>query len=586
MKRKFGKILSVMLAVLVVIACTCVLFACHKDKDKDRDAEERRQSVASVKHSILHAVDGEWGGSLTDEEVVRLDNAGDYVVAEGWASFICDVFLSSSLQTGKLKTLSGAVASEDGQKLLADFNDNFELLIPIMRQADFTATDISSLFYSLLCSLASNGDKTLQAMAKRLSDIKNMPTITSAARANVQQRIIDVDLIRSNLLPDEQEKQAMLSAFEKAKAPMSELVEFAYNVSLGSVTDNVFDALFGDSGALENISDEEINTIVTAILRNLTELKNAFDDEAIENMNSALELVIANFDTTAVTSTIYQQVVQYAKYTYKLVDFIPVACDVMYSAGGIFADTVLLRQLRGVIGKELNSNANTVNMSIMLAKILLKIGEDFKKEQLLALVDEIGVQSSGDYQKKVPLVAIDLALNVSSAFSDSSEIDFDNFTYKHDGILNGNDFRLMVGSISMTLAFDNFKKTYADYKNGTASFSQLKTAESSCNFANLGIVNEFSAGTEAWYNYYTVTAVGIINQKIEALSGRCVEDLKAYVNDFYAEGSESKALVQEIANWSFKEEDMPNSELDPVVAKLLSSDLYGLVVLCSLIFAE
>ena len=159
MKKNLSKAISVLFAVMLTAVTAVALFACNNRNDNDADAKLRADNVAALKDRLLNAADEKWSGEMDNADVAALKNAGDYVVAAGWADLICDVFEGSALQTGKLTSLKNYVLSEDGQKLLKDFEGNAELLIPLMRAVGFTPTDISNLTYDLLCALVSDSGK-------------------------------------------------------------------------------------------------------------------------------------------------------------------------------------------------------------------------------------------------------------------------------------------------------------------------------------------------------------------------------------------------------------------------------------------
>lgn len=590
MKKTIRKFISALLVVLVAVMCASLLFACNDDNDPEKDARERAESVSAVKSDILKAIDGKWSGSLTDTEIASLDNAGDYIVVEGWADMICEVFKASSLQTGKLKALKNAVASKDGQTLLADFDENAELLIPVMRAAGFTPTDISNLFYDLLCSLVKDSGKVIDGMSEKLNRVKTSSAIGITARNNINLCLQNLSKAKTEFVPNAERQQQMLSAFDKAKSPMSELVAFAYNMSIGTINDSIFDAVFGADGALTDITDSEINTIISTLLRNVSNLKSALGGENIANLDNAMKLVIDNFDKDGDLYPLYAQVVRYAKYAYMFVDVIPAVCDMVGSAGKIFDDTALIGQLREVAGATLNDNAETFNGAILISKILLKITEDFTADELCAIVDGIGVPTQSEYQKAMPLLALDVALNISSLFKIDGEGNVDDaFTAKHPDLIGNDDLQVMVGAIYLNMNFDNFRQVYSDYKNGKATFSQLQNAKNKCCFDNFGIENpydEFNASVrDSWYNYYVNNGIEIANRKCAELSQKVVADVKLFIKEFYAENSASKPPVIEMAGWQLFAEELSNEDAEQYQTTIAESEIYGILMLLAVLTA-
>ena len=595
MKSVFRKITSVILIALVVLSCVGLLIACNDDKDKKRaelDAKERTESVNFVKSAILSAIDENWGGALDDAAIIELPDAGDYIVTEGWANMICDVLKSSALQTGKLKSLKEAVDSDDGKKLLANFNENFALIIPVMQKASFTPTDISNLFYDLLCALVRDGGNTIKNMRGRLSLLKSAENISNEARDNVLKNDLNLELIETSIVPSEREKTDMLSAFEKAKEPMSALVSFAYNSSVGVINDGIFDALFSDSGALTDITDGEIRTVLSSLTRSLTDLKDALDDEAVENLNVAMKLVIDKFDTDKAFSPLYQQVVTYAKYGYRYVDIVPAFCDMASSAGKLFDDVSLLGDLRDIAETQLGNNARNANAYVLINRVLLQIANDYegKQEQLKTLVDKLGAHCDGEYQKTLPIVAIDIALNIPAIYyDDGADIDFDVAAGKHPQYIKSGDLKVMAGIITLCFELDNFKQVYADYKDGKVRFGAVRSAAERCGFDKLGIVNPYSDSVdnenirEMWYNYYVNTGVNIANEKATALAGNVTADLKEFINDYYKENSRESEALKAIADLPLVKNDLTNEEFEKYETAFANSTTNGIVLLVMLL---
>lgn len=589
MKKNIRKILSAVCAVLLVVLLSGALFACNKNKDKDKKAEqemrERTESVATIRHEILHAMDGNWAGDMSDDQVATLENAGDYVVASGWADMACAVFMNSALQTGKLTALKNYVKSNDGQKLLKDFSGNAEYLIPLLRSADFTSTDISNLTYDLLCSLVANSAKTFEGINARLTRLRGMSGISHATASNLDSNIINLAVIKRDFVPSDAEKQSMLTAFERAKTPLAEIVEFAYNMSIGSVTDSIFNALFSQDGALTDITNGEISTVINTLLSNANSLKVALSDEALANINSAINLIISKFDRASGASTLYGEVVRYAKYVNMVVDVIPALCSFSSSAGKVF-DDALINSLRNVVGKDLDDKVDSVNEAIILSKIVLQVGKDMTKSQLLGIVDKIGASVGEDHQKALPVIILDVALNLSSWFDNLEDANFDG---KHPDIIAEADVKALVGAILMALNLDNAKQSLYDYKNGKLqSFDTLDKAVSACGFENFGIENTINRWQNpiGWAEYYLTEGVSIANRKTVEVCQKAVRDIKKFVEDFYAQNSQSKAGIEAIANMQLVDSNLSSDEYGAYESAIMRSDLFGILVLISLIPAQ
>ncbi|MCM1306434.1 MAG: hypothetical protein NC037_00055 [Bacteroides sp.] len=588
MKFTLKKFISALLAALLIVSTACLFFACNNGKDDaQKDAKLRAENVAVLKDEILAAMDEDWAGELENVQIASLENAGDYIVAAGWADVICEVLKNSALQTGKLTSLKNSVLSEDGQKLLADFEGNAELLIPLMRVAGFTPTDISNLTYDLLCALVSQSGSAVDAMQTRLDEIKVQPQLTAAASLNIDECRRNLVTVKRDLVPSLQEKTQMLNAFAAAKAPLSQIIEFAYNMSIDSVSDNIFNALFSSDGALSDISDEEIRTVVSSLVRSTASLKAALDDAALENLNRAVGLIIDKFDSASSPSSLFTQIVEYAKNIYPFMDAIPALCDVLGSVGNAF-DAELIARFKSVAQEETNDNASIVNNAIIAANIALQIREDFTAQQLFDIIDNIAEKATDDYKKALPIFIIDISFNLST-WLEYGDTDIE-ITGKHDGIMSVDDVNVMVGTVLFTFLWENAKQVYSEYLLGKRPAGDVTQAVGACSFGTFGVTNEYDRwdGTNInarWFNYYANQGVQAVNEKAMSVCQTVAEDIKQFVTDFYAQTSPSGALTDEISKWGFVSGTLSEDDYKRIYSdKIFASDLVGLIGLISSIF--
>ncbi|MDE7372478.1 MAG: hypothetical protein K2N18_00275, partial [Clostridia bacterium] len=459
---------------------------------------------------------------------------------------------------------------------------NAELLIPLMRTADFTPTDISNVTYDLLCALVSESGSIVDAMQARLGSLKTQSGIGVAAVQNINECSINLTIIKRDIVPSAKEKTEMLNAFAAAKAPLSEIVQFAYNMSIGSITDNIFNALFSSDGALSNITDSEISTIISALLNNAASLKSALDDGALEKLNKAIDLIITKFDSNNNASALYSQIVQYAKYANMFVDSIPAMCDVLSSAANAF-DLQLISQLRTIAGGNVNDNARKINNAVIAAKIALQIKEDFTAAELSGIIADIAEKTTGEYQKTVPLFILDIALNISEwlQYGDSKfEI-----IGKHPNIMNADSVDAMLGTVIFSFAWDDAKQAYEKYTSGKCLAGDVTSAVSACSFDKFGVENPHGIFLDngnlnpQWFNYYATNGVEQVTEKAFVVCEKVVVDINKFISDFYADSS----VTEDISNWQFVT-DVSDEEYARYEEKILQSDLIGIIGVLESIF--
>lgn len=566
--------LTILIACLLVVCLTISLCACHK---KGNDEKAKRQQAANdVGAAFTTGVNSSWAWDMSDEAAANVQNPGDYVMTRSWTGLICSVLENSALQTGKITALANALSSNDGKTLLSDFASNAELLIPLLKQVGFTPNDVANLTYDLLCALVSDGAKTLSDMRDRLVSVREEMrkdlTTTDSALKNVADAIVSTDVAIQNFAPTEQEKQDMLSAFEQAKQPMSMLVSFAYNMSINAITDDLYSKLFDGSGALGSISESELQTLVNSLLSNVTSLSNSLDEQSVAKLNVALGLVIDKFDSNAISSSVYAQIVKYAKYAYMVVDVIPSVCDVVIAGGDVLANESFLEDFIAVAKSSatLESKTSTVNKAILAARAVDGIlsGDSFTKEQLVAVIEKMGAQGVEEYQKATPIFALDLALNFSSLIDSIEGDDSGKWNVSHKDVMDEDTLATVASTVLFfNKGFDAFKETYQKYTKGEATTSQLAMQASICGFDSFlseGQSNNYNVNTqtEQWYNYYVTTGLEAVNRKIAACMVKVENDLKAFVEDYYAENSDMKAAIKQLAEMNITDANLTDEEID------------------------
>lgn len=568
--------LTILIVCLLVVCLTISLCACHK---KGIDEKAKRQQAANdVGAAFTTGVNSSWAWDMSDEAAAGVQNPGDYVMTRSWTGLICSVLENSSLQTGKITALANTLSSNDGKTLLSDFASNAELLIPLLKQVGFTPNDVANLTYDLLCALVSDGAKTLSDMRDRLVSVREEMrkdlTTTDSALKNVADAIVSTDVAIQNFAPTEQEKQDMISAFEQAKQPMNMLISFAYNMSINAITDDLYSKLFDGSGALGSISESELQTLVNSLLSNVTSLSRSLDEQSVAKLNVALGLVIDKFDSNAISSSVYAQIVKYAKYAYMVVDVIPSVCDVVIAGGDVLANESFLEDFIAVAKSSatLDEKTCTVNKAILAARAANGVlgGDSFTKEQLVAVIEKMGAQGIQEYQKATPIFALDLALNFSSLIESIEGDDAGKWNVSHKDVMDEDTLATVASTVLFfNKGFDTFKETYRKYTKGEATTSQLAMQASICGFDSFlseGQSNNFNVHNEKetakWYNYYVTTGLEAVNRKVASCMEKVENDLKAFVEDYYAENSDMKAAIKQLADMSIVSQNLTEEEID------------------------
>ena len=75
---KKSKSILILLFVLVLILCTS-LVACNKKGQTDAQKERVRQ-VERAEQTFIAGINSQWSATLSNEDIAKLDTAGDYIV--------------------------------------------------------------------------------------------------------------------------------------------------------------------------------------------------------------------------------------------------------------------------------------------------------------------------------------------------------------------------------------------------------------------------------------------------------------------------------------------------------------------------
>ncbi len=593
---KKSKSILILLLVLVLILCAS-LVACNKKGQTDAQ-EERARQVERAEQTFLVGLNSEWNANLSDEDVAKLDTAGDYVVTKGWTSLVCEVLKDSSLQTAKIQTFADTLESEDGKKLLEEFSQNAELLVPLLKRVGLTSGDVSSLAYDLVSKLIQSGSKTVSQIVDRLDGVKDVMIQNGASAAavqNVSENRVVLNLAKQSLNATDAQKREMQSALDNAKNAFGELIAFAYDTSVNTLTDELYSKIFEEDGALSNVSESELSTLVGALLGNVSKLKNALSQSEVEKLNAALNLFIENFDDKNISSQVYAQIMIYAKYAYMVVDVIPSLCEVAEASREVISSKAFIEDFLSCVklenDKTLDDSTKTFNKLVLAAKVIDGIMAEgrFDQNSINVLIDRVCEQGKEGYQKAMPVIILDLLLNVSDLVNEEGD---EKYTPAHSDVIDNDTLALMIVSLMFSSNVEKMKQAYYDFEmNPTQANLQAlcdKTVgcniesilDESCPYVITFPLDESNIPyIKLWYQWH-INKIDAVSQKITSCIDSVKADLKLFVSDFFAENSESREAMKQIASWQIQKENIAEGVMDAeYMPVLLKSRILGAALL-------
>ncbi|MBO4380671.1 MAG: hypothetical protein J5815_00785 [Clostridia bacterium] len=467
----------IVIAVVLVVAAGAVLGGvfgaravekANQEKAARQAAFERQEAVASVKQNFLCGINQNWKRDMSDDELKELENAGDYVVFAGWTEFALNTLKNSPLQTAKINLFAEALASEDGKKLFEGFEDNSELLIPLLRSVGFSSDDVSYIVYALVEALIEDGATTLTEMKDKLQRVRSNSNASS-----VNENISAVSAEISYLTFTQAEKRDILSAISDAKGAIKELVSFAYTTSIETLTDDMVEVITSEDGALADITNSEIETVVDAALVNVRKLKAALTTEEIAKLNNAIKTITDKFDGRLATSRVLSRIVNYAKYVYIFTDSIPYLADIVISASGV-VDADFLDIVKDYVQNkpEYSKQLENVNALVICARVEKQLLENIDKTKLNALIDVLGAQAETDYKRAIPIIALDAGVNLISVATSEDKDDLVE-AMLHPELWNESNLKKMIAVCAKFIQLARFEDAYFNYIEGNGTRDAL-----------------------------------------------------------------------------------------------------------------
>lgn len=593
MKKRYSKIFITLALVALIAALALSLAACNPEKKRrERDAKERANSVEQVEDAFLGVLDEKWSLNMSDLELVNLNAPGDYIVASGWTKLFGEVLNDSALQTAKLKNLANAMYSDEGKALLENVSENAELLLPVLKEVGFTKNDISSLFYGAVHALVQDSGDVLDKMYKELERVRALSGLTSGGHKNVTDCMGDVNSAKTHLVPADGTKQQLIAAFDDAKGAVEGTIGFAYDLFFNTLSEDVWQNLFSGDGALENITDDEIRIVMDSLLSNVAAFKSTLTEENIAKTNRAFDLLIANFDEETLSSALFAQIIVYAKYANMFVGVAPLLLDVISSAGQALASDEVLGQLRqNSADWSYESGLLYVNSAALAARLVKDFMDSHDGAELKTAFDGLfemsGAGSYGalDSDKATLILAIDVLLNMTNVSSGDGE----EFFVKHPEIIGEDGLADMFSAAFMLMPnISRFKETYRQFNRGETDIMHFIAALNACGFRELGVLynnNEqiTAQNIDAAYEYYIEQGVPAVNRHISELTVNATADIKRFVDDFYAQDSECRRALNDLAEMPFATFAL-NEEQNAAFEKLLmDSGMSGIMLVVAFI---
>ncbi|MEG2688571.1 MAG: hypothetical protein RSA24_05325, partial [Clostridia bacterium] len=404
-KKSFKKtILTVLIAALMVSACG-MLFACNKDDD-GKNVDTRRVATDKVQQTALSAINNEWKISFTDSELAARSDGGDYVTNSIWTNFVGNALYSSSLQTAKIDKVAKELQSDLGKKIISGIKvktkDYFDLFVSF----GFTSSDVSNLIYGALYSLNNNLTAEISSANAKLLQLYDLATKNgnTTGKDNISLAIASTSAVKKSLTKFDASRAEINTALVDAKTGLDALVATAFQLSTSADLVGMINDI--SSGALENITDSEIETYIGSIKSEIGSLKNKLTQAETAKLESMLSILIKNLDGVVFDAEIFDQLTSGVRLAYIALDYVPTICDLVVSATDAIDSKFIAQIKQYATNQKLEDTTKhmpKLNQSILIAKLISSALNGKTKDDIKKLISDISTNAGDNYEKIIQL---------------------------------------------------------------------------------------------------------------------------------------------------------------------------------------
>ncbi len=546
MKKTFVKSLILMLALVFTLSFAVAFSACNKN-DKPAPDTSREDARTEFVSNVMLARDDVWHSDLADEELAVIDNAGDYIVALNWTTFVADVLYDSGLQTAKIKKINSVLAGETGRQLIADIESKQYDYIPVLKDMGLTEDDVEEIVFNGLVGIFEKSEGIFDVCISRAEDVK-LISQNGTARENLDNVIASSKRSKDAMLSTSTQelKETLLGVEDSIKC----IIKFAYDTALlfGNEGDsNLIKTL--TSGALEDANANEIALYLESAFDSVASLKAQLTDESLASIGNAVGLIIDKMEGVTVTSEVFSSIISAMKYVYAFIDFLPYACDYVGSIGEYITSSQyeyknIQTLLDAYFGDEyvekaydefgVQSGESRYNLSVPVAQALLAmLGIDYSSDDSLAstktiakanldaLLDKMCASAKVDYKKSVVFMYIDVLFQGENAV-------LCEFTK-----LDAESIDLLVNIVVTDAAIGSFRSAYAKNAKDKTDRKGLVNTISTFNKYLGKSMTVPAEVTYEWFKSVLDEVRGKLVADVESLLDKVVENVKTNVGAIY-----------------------------------------------------
>lgn len=360
MKKNVRKIICVVLVLSLMVLALAMLSACNKNKqdmgrDTQKDAQARAESCSTMLSNIIKIASKDWRADMTDQEIVSLDNAGEYVSNYYWAKFFVDTLDKSDLRTMKFESVNTFLASEikkrdeentdavtsaDEKKVIS----TTDFVLEFITNSGLLSQETASLTYAIITSLLDNAQDVYTAAINKCNDLISASrtdlTVTDKARTSIQKEIQDLERSRDYITTAfaGPVKADLLKSMNESRAGFESLFQIVFEFGGLFATGQLRTVVDGGKGAMSNLSKNDILNFLDSIRLKLVYMYDYFveNEEDVEKLKETFDKVADITNTFIAKNKIVYGALNVVRYVNTVVDSIPIFTDVILNCWTVF----------------------------------------------------------------------------------------------------------------------------------------------------------------------------------------------------------------------------------------------------------
>lgn len=595
------KCLVLIALVLCLLLLATMFVACNKDEDLNRDeqkeTEDRNAAILALSNALLSADSDTWQANMSDADIAKLTDAGDYIISNNWVVFFCDVINTAEIRTAKIQSLTAviveAVKEEKDRKAAAEQTETtddddiepktvMEYIKLVVSKSDLLGSEMSSLAYVLLYKVIDEADIVYGKAETDCIRISERGDLSGDTRDNVnaaKKEILRAKTYLNAQLP-ETKQQEIVGAMTKSKDDFQSIFSTMYD-TLALLSIDISSLMSGGEGgsSISSLSTQDILNVLSSLKKTIGQSNSYFQNnqESVETVSKILRDISSVVDTMVATNDIIGAAVTVVRYSGSALSILPFGVSFLYHSWDALNEQFIDDVKEHVFGVDEPLYENyMIFFARMIKEYRIETGTDFagSKEYTHDRLDELDSYVDNDQYAALIYLAVDAVLNLSSGMR---------YVPGDDEAKNAY-YQSILRPVTLFIDLTAFKNEYTDYiKDGTKRSSLTLRAGSiydSINTINPEIITQFELTKptdtteldDEWYINYHKAAMAAFFDSREKTRESIRPDLECYMNEIYPYPTEDPVdYVISIATSDFaiEENDPASTALKALAEKVI-----------------